>query len=502
MVGYYFFIDRLVGVMTCTVHVYQHKGYRGEHKATNRNCPDVRKCGMDFGRNRASSYRLTGNCQNVIAYACRYPLHDGGGRDCMYLKGANDNLHHRRKYHDNNWGDEFDGIGIRGIPSANRNQFQHDMHTKRYTPASPGDRHCGGCRLWPQVKNRGAPERPGARVWMDNDVSGVGGPNTGVKTPCPGGSAYFNSGSGIRCIYKNDENAMKALFRRKDDHPQIRRMYDRAVQWFCGNPNNLMRSPDGSKKCRQIGNGNDLARAYCKHGKRIKPKLLGGDDACDKKQINNESLWEELATNYCKANKADAWCACYNASSGRCDKDRTAAGCDKVMQEHDAIIKSLPSSQVGTQALKALNTRKNCRAGVCNGSVFRPSNLQGCDLNIEMCVQEVTVGGSVVDSGITMKCEKGDVTKGGGKGTVERNETREQQLERLRKENPDSSEEEIMQMAALEEKGWSTSKKALVYGGGVTGISFSSCCCCLIIVVIIIAATSKGNSGARVAGQF
>lgn len=109
--------------MTCTVHVYEHKGYGGEHKATNRNCPDTHTCGMDFGHNRASSYRLTGNCQNHIAYACRWVLGHQNGVDCMYLKGANDNLHHRRKYHDNNWGDEFDSIGIRSIPSANRNQL-------------------------------------------------------------------------------------------------------------------------------------------------------------------------------------------------------------------------------------------------------------------------------------------------------------------------------------------------------------------------------------------
>ena len=64
--------------------------------------------------------------------------------------------------------------------------------------------------------------------------------------------------------------------------------------------------------------------------------------------------------------------------------------------------------------------------------------MNDCDLNIEMCVQEVNVGGHVVDTGITMKCEKGDVTKGGGKGTVERNESRADQLARLRDENPDS----------------------------------------------------------------
>jgi len=477
----------------CTAHLYEHHNYGGRRWNFNKTYKNVESGGL--GRNWTSSYKLSGNCDNTVVMACRHDQWHSHGEDCFYMQKGRDNptMHHRRGYWDNNWGDEIDSIVFQNVPNkpTNKNQFQYDMETQRYTPASPGDTYCGGCRLWPQVKHRTDPKKIDGhhRVWLDPDGDKVWHDSTnGFKNPCPGASEkYFTSGQGkgVRCIYKNDENAMKALHRRKGDHRKIGAMYDAAVLWFCGNAENMMKSPDGSKKCREIGNSNDLSRAYCKVGSRIKPKRIGGDDACDKRQINNDSLWEELATNFCKANKNDAWCACYNAASGVCDKDKTAAGCTKVMAEHDAIIKSLPSSQVGTQALKALNARKNCRAGVCNGTVFKPSQMNDCDLNIEMCVQEVNVGGHVVDTGITMKCEKGDVTKGGGKGTVERNETREQQLKRLREENPDSSEKEIQQMAKLEEKGWSKRKKMLIYGGGFAGLSVSSLCCCLLVILLM-----------------
>ena len=475
-------------MVACTAQLYEHQNYTGRVWKLNKTYNNVETAGL--GRNWVSSYKLTGDCDDKIVMACRHDQNHSNGEDCFYLQKGQDNndMHHRRKYWDNNWGDEIDSIVFKDVPKTGAT-FKYDIDQIRYTPASPGDTYCGGCRLWPQVKDRKDPKKITKRVWLDDDPENKS--SQGVN-PCPGAwSKYFTSGKGVRCFYKNNEQAMRDLHASKDDHPKISRMYDTIVRQFCADPENLLKSPDGTNKCRDIGNSNDLSRSYCKKGARIKPKALGGDDACDKKQINNDSLWEELATDFCKVNKGDAWCACHNASSGVCDEDESAAGCTKVMEEHNAIIDSLPPSKIGTQALKGLNVRKNCRAGVCNGTVFRPSNLNDCDLNIDLCIQEVNVAGHVVDTGINMKCEKKDIEEGGGKGEVDREETETEQLERLRKENPDSSEEEIKQMAKLENKNKKKKKKSsplveywhFIAGGG----SFLLMCCCMVVLVLALA---------------
>jgi hypothetical protein len=128
------------------------------------------------------------------------------------------------------------------------------------------------------------------------------------------------------------------------------------------------------------------------------------------------------------------------------------AGCAKVREEHDAIVESLPSDELGEQARRELNNRKTCRAMVCTDAneTYKPENLPGCELNIDMCINEVNVGGHVVDTGIVQNCDKGGKD---GKG--------------------EANDEEMTRM-----------RKALTLGGGITGIMSSLISFVLIVVIV------------------
>lgn len=195
---------------------------------------------------------------------------------------------------------------------------------------------------------------------------------------------------------------------------QCNEKYGVRVAEFCANPEN--RNVDvGRAKCKAIGDSDALAKAYCAVGDRIKT-----DSTCSSLEIGT-TLNEQLAGQWCAAHKKDNWCRCYNNIVGVCEADPSAAGCAATQVEHDLIVKDLPDSKAGTTARHALDARKHCLGKVCANSsdTYIPEQRPDCALNLDLCIQELNVGGNLVGSGINMNC---DIQQEGGQqdGEVER----------------------------------------------------------------------------------
>lgn len=297
---------------------------------------------------------------------------------------------------------------------------------------------------------------------------------------CPGGKHKHHGGqihyqsdnfkSVHKCSYdrRNADGMKKLHSAHKNATPgergykdELGRMYDTVKFKFCEDAENRNKNI-GEAKCSKIGDTAKLGRLYCQAGDRVK-----SDDTCRRDTIGSK-VYDELSANYCKKTPADEWCACYNVYSKTCDTNKGAAGCAKVAEEHDAILESLPSDKLGEQARRELNNRKTCRANICTGARFIPQNLPGCDLKIDMCIQEVKVAGHAVDTGINMNCDKEG--KGGGK------------------DNAKAKGSEAVAATATETK----SNTNIIYAFGAFN-SIALCCLILLVAAVALSGGSKAK---------
>ena len=143
---------------------------------------------------------------------------------------------------------------------------------------------------------------------------------------------------------------------------------------------------------------------------------------CSRNNIGSE-IYDRVAAVYCDnadlGGPKDPWCACYNAYSGKCNQENAGAnfaGSTDVNQKHQQLVDDIPTDQQTGTVLQQLEERKHCRAGVCkNSSIFRPEGSDVCDLKLQVCIQDATVAGHLVDSGITLECNQ-SMQEGGGNG--------------------------------------------------------------------------------------
>lgn len=245
--------------------------------------------------------------------------------------------------------------------------------------------------------------------------------------------------------------------------------YHTGVDLYCKQTAERRNHNVGKGKCKDIGDANALARGYCGVGNRIKT-----DSTCSTNEIGTQ-LYDELATKWCKAHKNDSWCRCYNAINGVCELDPAAAGCSTAQLEHDLIVKDLPDSRAGTMARRALEARMHCRGRVCNnpGDTYLPEQRPDCALNLDFCVQELNIGGHLVDSEVTMNCEI-EQDAGQQEGEIDQKEKEKE------KEEPPTFLEKNM--------------KVIAAGGTGTFLSSSSCICCLLLMAVLLS-SENANAG-------
>lgn len=268
------------------------------------------------------------------------------------------------------WNDSIASVIVKKIPSANSNQFQY--HIKAPSQKTNGGRN---------------PENIGTSQILDFD---------GTKyTPCPGGTGYFNSRTGVRCIYsKTDANGLKTLYHTTKKSNQADMLTDVTTE-FCKIPDNAFKNPGGGT-CFETVAGIAIAKEFCSVGDRIV-----SSPSCNEKNLSKEN-YAALAEAYCKttAGKANTFCECFNVTSGVCDRDSTAAGCVKKRQVFDKLVESTPKDQ-----RHLWSGREGCFGLVCQGSnKYIPANAnQNCNSAINICNQPMDLS-QIRESTIKASC--------------------------------------------------------------------------------------------------
>ena len=142
-------------------------------------------------------------------------------------------------------------------------------------------------------------------------------------------------------------------------------------------------------------------------------------ELCTRENLG-EDEYRRLAGVYCDTEdgKKDNWCACYNAYKGKCKGADYAnyAGCEGVKTEHDRLLADIPSDQLTGSVRQQFEERMHCRNNVCKiTDGFKPEGSDACEMNLQLCIQDVKVAGHLVDSGIDVTCNNTqNIDKGGG----------------------------------------------------------------------------------------
>ena len=189
---------------------------------------------------------------------------------------------------------------------------------------------------------------------------------------------------------------------------------------------------------------------------------------------------DALAGKYCETDdgKKDEWCACYNAFTGKCKQENWAeyAGCEGVRIDHKKLIGDIPPDQLSGSVRQQLTDRMHCRNNVCKiMDGFKPDGADKCDLNLNLCIQDVNVAGHLVDSGVQLTCNN---TMNTGSGE---------------KDSEGTESEGAGGAGGTAKKDDGKKSRTLIFGATTTIISS----CCLIILIVIMLMTSGGRAPKR-----
>jgi hypothetical protein len=117
-----------------------------------------------------------------------------------------------------NFNDDYDSIRIQTVPSAGANEMQYHINAVSQVPLNATD-----------------PKSIGSNDMIYYD-------KTNKVRPCPGGTAYFNSKSGVRCIYPKSASALRTLHG-ATKASNMDTMYTSFVETFCADSENVFENP-------------------------------------------------------------------------------------------------------------------------------------------------------------------------------------------------------------------------------------------------------------------
>jgi hypothetical protein len=366
--------------MTCRLRLYADinrggsvitwRGTTGSENVQNVSGIDYR-----FGYNKASSYEVGADKHCMIV---GYTWNGGGihhyngvphGDIKMFKNGVNNDLRNVEGRETRHFNDDLDGIRLQFVPGANSGQMQYPINIPAQKPHN---------------------------YFSPRTVTGEVLDSNGTRfTPCPGGTAYFNSQSGITCIYDKSASALQTLHA-STKYSNMANMHTSLAGTFCSDSNKVFESPGGDA-CLIRNEGKRLAKEYCSVGSRIR-----SDPNCTKENMDVAN-YDEVAKTYCNTatGRADTFCKCHNITSGVCDAHPTAAGCAKKKQTFDKLVEATPSDQ-----RDLWSGMESCFGRVCTGTgVFIPPNSnQNCDKSVNVCIQDIDIG-SMTDSNIQATCD-------------------------------------------------------------------------------------------------
>ena len=366
--------------MTCRLKLYKDinktgstitwRGTTGSENVQNVSGIDYR-----FGYNKASSYDVGADKHCMIV---GYTWHGGGihhnngtpkGDIKMFKHGVNNDLRNVEGRETRHFNDDLDGIRLQFVPGAGSGQMQYPINVPAQKPHN---------------------------YFSPRTVTGEVLDSNGDRfTPCPGGTAYFNSQSGITCIYDKSASALQTLHA-STKYSNMGAMHTSLADTFCSDSNNVFESPGGDA-CLIRNEGKRLAKEYCEVGSRIH-----SDTNCTKENMDVAN-YDNVAEAYCEANPNESFCSCYNVVMDKCADDSTTgvAGCNHPSgQAYVNNRNATPSDQ------KSLWDGQRKCGSVCTGSdKYIPDNNQaGCKTTIQICSQTFNVE-NMKNSDISASCE-------------------------------------------------------------------------------------------------
>ena len=373
---------------TCKVKLYQ--GYKDQGVIYNY---DEDGNVMGVFENHTSSYTGTADENCMMTGFTWWEGHNPGKAsgthtgNAIMLKDGYENLHvrgsqgHGESPRDN-WFkhyDNIDGLRFQTVPSAPGTKWQYHIN------------------IPPQkIHDFSDPKKITKDVYHSDNST---------FNPCPGASAkYFNSKSGVRCIYPKTATALQTL-NSATKKSNMAAMHTSLAGTFCADSSKVFESP-GGQSCLERSTGAALAKTYCQVGNRIK-----SDANCNKENLGLTN-YRTVAAAYCNTatGRADPFCSCHNVTSGVCDANPTAAGCPKKKETFDKLVDATPSDQKNLWS-----GMESCFGKVCVGDVYIPQNAnQNCDKPVNVCIQDITIG-SLADSNMSAAC---NIDSGGDSPSV------------------------------------------------------------------------------------
>ena len=477
----------------CEITAFRDEGYRAGKWGSSRRVTDNSTSGgyHNIGSG-ATSFFVDAHDKNCLITIWAGEDFTGRGR---FMRNADHvGINQRRRWNEPNWNDDTESIRVERIPSANANELEYDINILRYTPSSPGDNHCGGCRWWPEVKNTGDPKNADRDdvllvdlgehgSWQDNK----GDEKTG--RPCPGGKGYFQSNTGVRCIYnKNIGSSLETLSKTIKDQgitgDPRQPMYDSLKNDICSKMENLntIVTHDG-KTCKDWDTSKALAKQWCQRDDNIVDDTL---NLCTPAHLGAD-MYNTLAKEYCTSNPDKEFCKCYNVVNYEtiCANRGTSKGCPAAKEAYDKYVQyEIPDPLVWLPCGDA-----------CKGAnVYQPPGYKdGCDGTINACIQSVEAGEAHDEINLVCDIDSGaesELTSGGSGGSDGSGGTSESNsaVEELKKTIAEDKKKE-------EEEAKKTKKKLIIGGGGGGIVSIISCI--ILIVLIVMVMSKKGGGGRR-----
>ena len=491
---------------TCNVKLYQHWGHTGDAGAIYGF--DSTGDFMGYFENHATSSTTTAdeNCM-AVGYSWWEGNNNGNehGDIKMFRNGYRKLKPEKEGLEPRSWNDDLDGIRFQTVPSATSSQMQYHIEIPVQTP-----------------HNYFSPiniEDDGGKVKDDN----------GTKfNPCPGASAkYFNSKSGVRCIYPKTATALQTL-NSATKKSNMAAMHTSLADTFCSDSNKVFESP-GGQSCLERTEGKRLAKTYCQVVEPDGTVRIKSDANCTVENLG-QANYDEVAAKYCKTpdGRGDPFCSCYNVTNGICDAHPTAAGCAKKKQTFDKLVAATPKDQQNLWS-----GMESCFGRVCTGTgVFIPPNSnQNCDKSVNVCIQDIDIG-SLTDSNIQATC---DIDAGGdspsvstppsssqlsaqeeideAKAALARGDAGAQERLDAARDALDAADEEAEEPPSLTDfrtnprsyipkslDGLKNNKKQQI-GGGVTGALVLGCMM-LLLLIVARASGGGGDGGGPVARRF
>lgn len=168
---------------------------------------------------------------------------------------------------------------------------------------------------------------------------------------------------------------------------------------FCKDPLNFNQMQVGANNgdtCIARDLNGSVRKEFCKMETNIK-----SDGKCTKATLG-EDTYEEIAKHYCDNNITDSWCKCYNLTSGKCNEDGLAYGCNEAVQELER-----KKDAFGMDGYNILKANIHCRPRACTFGYIPKGTGTDCKSSYHFCDQDIDIRTST-DSDIILKCQLGD----------------------------------------------------------------------------------------------